>query len=34
MDKKFGKYKSNQGWQNIDFVERKETEDEDLLDEM
>ena len=35
MDKKFGKYKSNQGWQNIDFVERKETDgDDDLLEEI
>ena len=33
MDKKFGKYKSNQGWSNIDFVERKE-EEGDILDEM
>jgi hypothetical protein len=34
MDKKFGKYKSNTGWSNIDFVERKEEDgDEDLLDE-
>lgn len=37
MDKKFGKYKSNTGWSNIDFVERKEEDDDeadaDLLDE-
>lgn len=35
MDKKFGKYKSNSGWANIDFVERKDEEGEaDLLDEI
>jgi P4 family phage/plasmid primase-like protien len=33
MDKKFGKYKSNQGWSNIDFVEKKENDD-DILEEI
>lgn len=33
MDKKFGKYKSSNGWSNIDFVERKE-EEGDVLDEI
>jgi len=36
MDKKFGKYKSNSGWSNIDYVERKEEdgdEDAPMFDE-
>lgn len=33
MDKKFGKYKSNQGWSNVDFAERKEGDEGDALDE-